>query len=215
MSPTPRLKPGLYAITDSALLPGDRLITGVEAALRGGAVLVQYRDKSATSTERKQQAASLRDLCHEFSVPLIINDDPELAREIGADGVHLGRDDPEPQKTRRYLGPEALIGVTCHSDLAYARNMAREPADYVAFGRFFPSRTKAGAAPASLDVLRAARELSVPRVAIGGITLDNVAPVIAAGTDLVAVVHGLFGADDIEARARAFSEQFLNRTPHT
>lgn len=201
---------GLYAITDPQLLPGDRLITGVAAALRGGAVLVQYRNKTGTSVERLSEAANLRALCQEHRVPLIINDDPDLARRCEAHGVHLGREDPALDSARALLGPEVLIGATCQADPDYARSVAGQPADYVAFGRFFASQTKQTATPASLSVLEQARALAVPTVAIGGITLDNAASVIAAGADLTAVVHGLFGAEDIEARARDFSQLFAD-----
>lgn len=206
MSPLPRR--GLYAITDPDLLPGERLLSAVAAALKGGAVMVQYRDKQASEREARQRGASLLALCREFNVPLIINDNPALARELGADGVHLGRSDPDLAGSRQLLGANAIIGASCQGDNAHALQIAANPVDYVAFGRFFPSNTKSGAGQVSLQVLENARSLPVPRVAIGGITLDNAPPVIAAGADLLAVVQGLFGAPDIEARARAFSQLF-------
>lgn len=201
---------GLYAITDPQLLPGKALISGVEAALRGGAVLVQYRDKSAGEAERRSRAQSLLDLCRDFGVPLIINDDPLLAAALGADGVHLGRSDPDLHTSRQRLGPTAIIGTSCQADINHAHAVAGNPADYVAFGRFYHSNTKSGAPQAPLSVLEQARTLPVPRVAIGGITLDNAPPLIAAGADLLAVVQGLFAAQDIEARARAFSRLFAD-----
>ncbi|TVP55200.1 MAG: thiamine phosphate synthase [Halomonadaceae bacterium] len=206
MNPLPRR--GLYAITDPFLLPGERLLSGVAAALKGGAVMVQYRDKHCSGREARQRGAQLLELCREYGVPLIINDNPDLAHELGADGVHLGRSDPDLAGSRQRLGSNAIIGASCQGDVEHAALVAGNPADYVAFGRFFTSNTKSGAGRAPLHVLEQARSLGVPRVAIGGITLDNAPPVIAAGADLLAVVQGLFGAEDIEARARAFSQLF-------
>ena len=199
---------GLYALTDMDLLPDDRIVQGVEQALAGGAVMVQYRDKRSDRTQRARIAASLRDSCRRFERPLIINDDPQLALEVGADGVHVGLEDTDPHEARALLGEDAIIGVTCHASLEQARAMAGNPADYVAFGRFFPSRTKSGPALAEPELLSRCRELGIPCVAIGGIRLDNASGLIDAGADLIAVIHGLFSAPDIEARARAFSQLF-------
>ena len=205
------LNRGLYAVTDAQLLPDDRIVEAVEAALTGGAVLIQYRDKSSTDTQRHAIAASLRDCCHNHGRPLIINDDPQLAHRVGADGVHLGDDDLPIGEARRLLGPEALIGRSCHGSLAAGEAAAAEGASYLAFGRFFSSQTKAGAPGAEPSVLTQAAALGLPRVAIGGITVDNAPELIDAGADLVAVVHGLFSADDIEARAREFTRLFHQR----
>ena len=136
------LRPGLYAITDSQLLPADKLLAAVEAALRGGAVLVQYREKSAPQPERLRQATDLVALCNSARVPLIINDDPELARRCGAAGVHLGQSDSSLANARQQLGEHAIIGATCHADMALAISADRDSADYLAFGRFFHSNTK-------------------------------------------------------------------------
>lgn len=213
-----RIKPGLYAITDSALLPPERLICAVEAAVQGGAALVQYRDKSGASVQRLSQAKALQSICTNGGVPLIINDDTELARRVGAAGVHLGQSDGSPETARKLLGDEAIIGVTCHADLQLARQAFDAGADYLAFGRFFPSTTKPDAPPASLDILTAARQFNRPVVAIGGVNLENGGQLIEAGADLLAVVGGLFATDDIENRARAFTLLFervypLLRTP--
>lgn len=202
---TTRLEPGLYAITDPDLLPGDRLFNGVEAALRGGAVLVQYRDKQAPAELRRERAIKLLAICRHHNRPLIINDDPLLALQIGADGVHMGQEDGSLEDARRLLGPAKLLGATCHGSLALAQRAASADVDYLAFGRFFTSRTKGQAPEASLSVLTEARALALPTTAIGGITLDNTEAVVTAGADLVAVVHGLFSATDIEARARQFT----------
>lgn len=195
----------LYAITDTELLR-ERLLASVEAALKGGCGWVQYRDKSRDHPRRRVEAQALLELCHRYDGRLLINDDLALAHEVSADGVHLGQTDGDPEQARRLLGPEALIGVTCHDSLALARDARSAGASYVAFGRFFPSQTKPGAPPAAKTLLTRARaELpGLPLVAIGGVTLDNGGLLLQAGADRLAVSHHLFSAPDIEARARAF-----------
>ncbi|MFW5824780.1 MAG: thiamine phosphate synthase [Marinobacter sp.] len=216
ITPFPKgLRPGLYAITDSALLPDDRLLPAVAAAIGGGAVLVQYREKRLEAAARLRQAQALAGLCHQQGVPLIINDDPQLARLCGADGVHLGQGDGSVAEARQLLGPEAIIGVTCHDRLDLAQVATELGADYLAFGRFFSSGTKPEAPPASPDVLGQAARFRLPRTAIGGITVENGAPLICAGADLLAVIGGLFAGDpqDIESRARAFTRLFARHHP--
>ncbi|SEM94497.1 thiamine-phosphate pyrophosphorylase [Pseudomonas sp. ok272] len=201
---------GLYAITDSALLDG-KLLSYVEAALDGGVTLLQYRDKSTDEAKRLREAQALRELCERYQTQLIINDDAELAARLGV-GVHLGQTDGPLTPARSLLGATAIIGSTCHAQLALAEQAAREGASYVAFGRFFNSTTKPGPPTCSLALLDQARStLALPICAIGGITLDNAAPLVAHGVDLLAVVHGLFGADSPQAvtrRARAFNDLF-------
>ena len=198
---------GLYAITDSQLLAG-KMLTYVEAALDGGLTLLQYRDKSSDEARRLREAEALRDLCARYNTRLIINDDAELAARLGV-GVHLGQTDGPLTPARALLGPKAIIGSTCHSQIDLAEQAAKEGASYVAFGRFFNSSTKPGAPTATLDVLDQARSrLALPICVIGGITLDNAAPLVEHGADLLAVVHGLFGADstrEVTRRARAFN----------
>lgn len=209
------LIPGLYAITDNRLTPPEQLITAVQAALRGGAVLVQYRDKTSTSVERLRQAADLNDLCRDAGVPLLINDDPELAKRVGASGAHLGQDDCALANARAVLGPDAIIGITCHHHLDLAEAAKANGADYLAFGRFYASTTKPGAPSADVTVLTDARSLALPVTAIGGITTDNAEPLIRAGADLVAVVGGLFGGtpEEIEHKARMFTRLFATHYP--
>lgn len=198
---------GLYAITDSHLLAG-RLLPAVEAALSGGAAIVQYRDKSGDAARRLDEARALRRACRQRGVPLLINDDVELALAAGADGVHLGRGDAALQAARARLGPDAIIGATCHDSLAFAEEAWRNGASYLAFGAMYPSATKPGASAATSGTLAAARRFGLPVVAIGGITADNAGPVIAAGADCVAVISDLWTATDITARARAISDLF-------
>lgn len=200
---------GLYAITDAQLTPGDTLVPAVAAALRGGARIIQYRDKSGDGLRRLREASALVALCGRHDAWLIINDDVELAAAVGAAGVHLGRDDAQLQAARRRLGRDAIIGVSCYNALTRAQAAAEQGADYVAFGRFFPSLTKPQAAQADPELLRSAHAvLSVPLVAIGGITPDNGGLLIEAGADMLAVIHGVFGQPDIEAAARRFTALF-------
>lgn len=212
---TPGLRPGLYAITDSRLTPAPKLQSYVEAVLRGGAVLIQYRDKSASAPERLRQALNLQAVCRNARVPLIINDDAALAKRVGAAGVHLGQSDGSVAEARSLLGEAAIIGVTCHSELALARAAAEQGADYLAFGRFFSSTTKPDAPAADPSVLRHGRDLGRPVTAIGGVTLDNGELLIRAGADMLAVVGGLFdrSPEDSEQRARGFTRLFRQHHP--
>ena len=205
---TRRLR-GLYAITDPRLTPEPTLRAQVAAAIAGGAALVQYRHKEADAATRRREAGALLGLCRERGVALLLNDDVALARELGTDGVHLGRHDADPGAARAALGPQALIGVSCYNELARARGACAAGADYVAFGRFFPSRTKPEAVPAEPALLtQAGAELDCPLVAIGGITADNGAQLIAAGADMLAVIDGLFGQADVEGAARRIAALF-------
>jgi len=202
---------GLYAVTPD-LTDVPELITTAQAALSGGARLLQYRNKPATSALRLAQARALLALCRRSRVPLIVNDHLDLALTVGADGVHLGAEDGSLATAREQLGPARILGASCYDRLELALEAERLGADYVAFGSFFPSGVKPGAVRASLTLLRdAKRRLSVPVVAIGGITLENAPQVIAAGADSVAVISALFGADDVRAAARRFSALFTRR----
>ena len=209
------LKPGLYAITDSDLLPEHTLLPAVASALRGGAVLVQYRDKRSAAVTRLQQARDLVSLCREAGVPLIINDDPALAKRVGADGVHLGQSDGSLAAARQLLGESAILGATCHGDLRLAESACRDGADYLAFGRFHGSSTKPKAPDADQSILAEAHRFERPLTAIGGITLDNGAELIRAGADMLAVIGGLFGhgADQTEQLARGFTRLFEAHHP--
>ncbi|MCL6689380.1 thiamine phosphate synthase [Pseudomonas sp. R3.Fl] len=203
---------GLYAITDSKLLADGRLLPYVEAALRGGARLLQYRDKSSDESRRLREAEALRELCERHGATLIINDDAELAARLGV-SVHLGQTDGSLAAARALLGRQAIIGATCHGSLQLADQAVAEGADYVAFGRFFQSLTKPGASEASPELLEQARArfANVPLVAIGGVSLDNAPELIGRGADLLAVINALFAADtpaEVERRARAFAALF-------
>ena len=202
---------GLYAITDTPLLSGGKLLPYAEAALIGGARLLQYRDKSGDAVRRFDEAQALAELCLRHGATLIINDDLDLATRLGV-GLHLGQEDGSLAAARALLGRQAIIGATCHAQLPLAEQAARDGASYVAFGRFFQSHTKPGAPAANHELLREARaRIGLPIVAIGGITLDTAPSLIAEGVQMIAVIHALFAADsaaEVERRAQAFSQLF-------
>jgi thiamine-phosphate pyrophosphorylase len=200
---------GLYAITDGSLTPGTELAPAVEAAIRGGARLVQYRDKSTDTQRRRQEARMLMELCRDHGAGFIVNDDVELALESGADGIHLGRDDAALATARVRLGPRALIGVSCYDSLERAVAAAHAGADYVAFGSFFASDTKPGAVRAPLALLaEARRELGIPVCAIGGITPENGAALLRAGAHMLAVIRGVFAEKDVRTAAESYAQLF-------
>lgn len=199
---------GLYAITDSHLIPAAELAMQVSAAIRGGAAVIQYRDKTSHHEQRRQQADILASLCRAHGVPLIINDDVGLAAAVGA-GVHLGKSDRSIRTARKVLGVNAIIGVSCYNEFERAVEAVNDGADYVAFGRFFPSQSKPHAVTADPALLTQARQaLHVPVVAIGGITPENGRPLITAGAHLLAAIHGVFGQPDVQAAARRYAELF-------
>ena len=206
---TARIK-GLYAITPD-MEDTARLHAMVEAALGGGASLIQYRNKTATAELRKQQAVNLLALCRRQGVPLIINDHVELCRQLDADGVHLGLDDHQTNNLadmKATLGNK-ILGVSCYNRFELAQQAAEAGVDYVAFGSCFDSATKPAAVRASLDLFTRTRwELDIPAVAIGGITLTNAPKAIAAGANAIAVIGALFSASDVTSIARQFSELF-------
>lgn len=198
----------LYAITDSQLLPGDKLFTGVAEALQAGCKWIQYRDKSGDPQKRLREAQQLVALCEQYNASLIVNDDVNLAHSINAHGVHLGQDDGSAYAARKLLGEKAIIGVTCHDSLAFAQQAVDDGASYIAFGRFFPSQTKPHARPAKFTLISEAKAKfpQIPIVVIGGITLDNAHILLDAGADKLAVCHELFSAEDIQQTAQKFIE---------
>jgi thiamine-phosphate pyrophosphorylase len=201
---------GLYAITPTGLcLDPPGLLRATESALRGGARLIQYRDKTDDDARRLSSVRALRALCDRYRARLIVNDDVDLALRADAHGVHLGLEDLSLIEARARMGPTRLIGITCQDSAARARAAGEGGADYVALGAFFASRTKPDARHATLDLLRAVRiDTSLPICAIGGITPANGAPLVEAGADLIAAVDGVFGAADIEAAARGYANLF-------
>ncbi len=218
---TNRLR-GLYIITPSLFINQEssskntfdsqqlhKYLDKIEAALKGGARVVQFRDKSTNAALRISLARALIELCQSYHALLIINDDVELAAEIGAHGVHLGKDDTSVSLARERLGKQAIIGVSCYNQLSLARIAKDQGADYIAFGRFFPSRTKPNAVQADIGLLmQAKKELHLPVAAIGGVDQDNAHQLIKAGADLLAVVGGVFDQTDISLAAQAIVDCF-------
>jgi len=201
---------GLYAVTPD-LADVDALAAKVGAAIEGGARIVQYRNKSLASSARRAQAQRLAEICLRHGVLFIVNDDPALARDVDAGGVHVGEADGDLPHVRDIVGNDSLIGVSCYDDFARAREGVERGADYVAFGSFFPSTVKPGARRATLDLLARARELAVPVVAIGGIDAANAASLRDAGASAVAVISDVFAhasLADVARHARAIAELF-------
>ncbi|SNR79673.1 thiamine-phosphate diphosphorylase [Methylobacillus rhizosphaerae] len=198
---------GLYAITPD-ITDTHKLLADSEAALAGGARILQYRNKRASAEQASEQAAALMTLCRRYAVPLIINDDVQLAIQLDADGVHLGIDDGDIAAARAQLGSHKIIGASCYNNLALAQQAAKLGADYIAFGACFPSSTKPDAPRAEAALFTAARELKLPVVAIGGINLENAHKIIHAGADAIAVIGALWNAPDIATQARHFNQLF-------
>jgi len=197
---------GLYAVTDDSLPPKEKFFEFIEAALKGGIDLLQLRLKKAPKSELIELARKTLELTKGYGIPLFINDKPEIAHLIGADGVHVGKDDPPVDETREKYGDSLLIGASAYGDLNLARKLEREGADYIAFGSFFPSPTKPEEKIVPLEVLQRAKEtLEVPIFAIGGINHENALLVLKAGADGIAVVSAIFGyknPDEVEKKTR-------------
>jgi len=210
MNKTEQLK-GLYIVTDRQLCLqcGKSVEALVTEAIVGGAKIVQYRNKQSALTIRRHEAAVLATLCRETHTLFLVNDNIELALEVDADGVHLGQHDTSLANARKLLGHDKIIGVTCHNDLGLAQQAEQAGADYVAFGRFFPSISKPTAPPATMDVLqKAANALNIPICAIGGIDANNAPALIEHGADMLAVIYGVLGAKKICQAAEQFNNLF-------
>jgi len=196
---------GLYVITDTTRFQREALVEAVSEAIQGGARIIQYRDKSLDAERRRDEAAALAELCRHHGRVFIVNDDVALATEVGADGVHLGREDASLTATRarfQAAGLDAIIGVSCYADRLRAERAAEEGADYLAFGAMFPSPTKPHAPGAPAEVLGWAREcLGRPVCGIGGITAMNVGDLMPHRPDMIAVISEVFAAPDIRAAA--------------
>ena len=199
---------GLYLVTPNWTDTG-RLLAATEAGLRGGAALVQYRNKDADAALRLEQATALLALCRRHGRPLVINDHLALCMRLDADGVHLGAADGSLALARQVLGPEKIVGASCYGELALARSAQEAGASYAAFGGFYPSPVKKYdfvTAPAVLEQARA--ELALPLVVIGGMTPENAAPLVARGADMVAAITAVYANAAPEAAARRFKGVF-------
>jgi len=198
---------GLYAVSPEAE-DSAQLLASVGQVLDNGVSILQYRNKSDNTVKRLRQASLLASLCKSRHVLFLINDDITLARAVEADGVHLGKTDGSVAEARALLGPNAIIGVSCYDDIHLAEQAVRDGASYIAFGAVYPSHTKPHAVAAPLSLFAQAKQLGLPSVAIGGITPENAADVVAAGADAIAVISGLFGAADPAAAARQMAALF-------
>ncbi|GAB6069949.1 thiamine phosphate synthase [Thiomicrorhabdus hydrogeniphila] len=200
---------GLYVITDTQLMNHHTLINMVEQALKGGAKWVQFRDKTSDIATKTKLASLLKTLCENYQAWLIINDDIQLAKNVNAHGVHIGKDDADISIARKILGPQAIIGVSCYNDLNRAKKMQNFGANYVAFGRFFASKTKPNAPQANIETLTLAKQqLNIPIVAIGGIHANNAQQLINAGADSLAVIQGVFAQQNIQQQSHAIQNLF-------
>jgi thiamine-phosphate pyrophosphorylase len=201
----------LYAITGEQYHPGRDLIDVMEAAIRGGADVVQLRDKETPPDLLLEKARALRELTRRYGVAFIVNDYPELALEAEADGVHLGQEDMPIAEARRMLGKDKIIGVSTHN-MSQAREAVRQGADYIGVGPVYPTPTKPGRPAAGLAFVRqAAAEIAIPWVAIGGITLDNADEVLDAGARRLCAVSAIVGSPDPEAASREFRKRIAAR----
>jgi len=206
----PRIKwrRGLYAITDTKRFNNKELIAACADVLRGGAVIVQYRDKSTDNNKRLQQATVLRELCHQHDAFLIIDNDIDLCKAADADGVHLGPQDIDVASARNLLGPGSIIGASCHQDINKAHKALQATANYVSFGAFYASSTRPDAALVEHNILDKIKHFPIPVVAIGGINLERAEKLIHSGVDHVAIISDLWNAANREQHARNYSELF-------
>lgn len=198
----------LYAVTDrSWLKPGETLAEVVETLLKAGVTCVQLREKEAEDAFILQEAQELKALCHRYGVPFLVNDRPDLAQAVGADGVHVGQEDTGLTEARNLLGPNALLGGSAHTvEEALAAQAAG--ADYLGCGAVFGSGTKHNVSQMPLETLTAiCQAVDIPVVAIGGVSLDNLPLLADTGIAGVAVISGLFAADDKTEAAQAFLKQ--------
>ncbi|OGV77887.1 MAG: thiamine-phosphate diphosphorylase [Methylotenera sp. RIFCSPLOWO2_02_FULL_45_14] len=201
---------GLYAVTPDEQNT-DVLVAKVEAALQGGIKILQYRNKRANHKLQTQQARALLPLCRQYHVPLIINDSIKLCLTLDADGVHLGADDGNLSEARARLGADKIMGASCYNRFDLAVSAQQAGADYVAFGACFASSTKPHAPVAELELFtRASSELTIPSVAIGGITLANANQIMLAGASSIAVINAIFNAQDVKSTTQQFTKLFIS-----
>ncbi len=198
---------GLYIVTpdwdDTA-----RLLTVTEQALQGGAAIVQYRHKTAQPLQRMEQAAALLSLCRQYQKPLIINDHLDLCQALDADGLHVGGTDIDVAAARAALGGHKIVGASCYGDLQRAKDAAAAGASYIAFGGFYPSRIKKYDFRTEYDIVSDAAGIGLPRVVIGGMTLENCQPLVQRGSEMVAAISSVYFEEDPQAAARAFAALF-------
>lgn len=204
----------LYAVTDRSWLNGDTLYSQIEKAVRGGASIVQLREKHLDREAFIAEAKEIKKLCHQYRVPLIINDSVEIALEADADGVHVGQDDTDVTEARKRLGPDKIIGVSAHN-VEEAVTAWKNGADYLGSGAVFHTGSKDNVTPLSQEELKAiCRAVPIPVVAIGGISEQNALQLSGTGIEGIAVISAIFAKPDIEKAARelrSLSEQIVNK----
>lgn len=201
---------GLYVLTDSQLYPHTEWPERVELAILGGTNVIQLRDKYMSNDDLKPTALLIKQICDDYDVTFIINDRVSLAKEINADGVHIGQDDHTLREARHYLGHNFLIGVSCYQHLFSALRAEKFGANYVAFGSLFPSRTKPHARHCPLSIISKAHKIiNIPICAIGGITANNSRHALDAGASMIAATHSVFNARDPMAAANKFNPQVI------
>ncbi len=199
---------GIYAITDCENHDQTTLLEKTEQLLQGGIALLQYRDKKNNAEDKFYLAGELRALCAKYNVPLIINDDVELAKKVSADGIHLGQDDCDINNARQLLGG-VIIGISCYYDFTNAKRAFESGADYIAYGAFYPSTTKPDAVTAKPDILlKTKNALSIPVVAIGGISINNGKVLLDSGADFLAVCRGLYKPVNTAAAIKQYKTLF-------
>lgn len=210
MSKQTHIKPEellLYAVTDRHWLNGATLISQVEAALKGGATFIQLREKNLDDKAFYQEALEIQKLCKEYKVPFVINDNVELAKKIGADGVHVGQSDMEALDVRKVLGDDKIIGVSAQT-VEQAELAEKHGADYLGVGAVFPTGSKNDAIEVSFETLQEICEhVHIPVIAIGGITRDNVVELSQSGICGIAVISAIFGQTNIEAATADLKKQ--------
>lgn len=203
----------LYAVTDRAWTGEQTLLQQVEAALKGGVTCVQLREKNMDNTAFLREAREILNLCRQYKVPFIVNDNVEVAIACGADGIHVGQEDTAADEVRRRIGRDMILGVSVHT-VEEAREAVRNGADYLGLGAVFPTSTKTDADQMPNETLRAICDaVDVPVVAIGGINRSNIGKLTGSGIDGVALVSAIFSAADIEAACRELrelSEEMVN-----
>lgn len=204
----------LYAVTDRAWEGRQTLPEQIEDALRGGITLLQLREKNTEEEAFFNEAVQIRELCHKYKVPLIINDNVDVALNSGADGVHVGLEDAPVGEIRRRAGGDFIIGATAKT-VEQAKKAEAEGADYLGVGAVFPSPTKSSAIPITREQLNEiCSSVSIPSVAIGGISMSNLPALSGSGISGVAVVSAIFAANNIEMRCRELKmavKEVINR----
>lgn len=190
---------GIYAITDEVLTPKETVVSQVQRALENGARIIQFRDKHSSDEEVEDICKQMQALCTKSDATFIIDDRAALVKKIGADGLHIGKDDIPLSQAREIVGDNRIIGVSCYGSIHKARKAQESGADYVAFGSVFASPTKPHSNVIDLEVIKEAKEqLEVPVCVIGGIYSENIAKLMPYKPDMISMVSGVFGSDAIE-----------------